>query len=74
MDLGGNKGELVYHGSIKRAANPSYRSSASPETEEGAAGADSPEMGGGAIGASTIASVDAAGTNGGTSNSSPEPG
>jgi hypothetical protein len=62
----------VYHGSIKGAANPSCGSSASPETEEGAAGTDSPGMGGGGIGASTIASVDAAGANGGASNSSPE--
>jgi hypothetical protein len=44
----------VYHGSIKGAANPSCRSSASPETEEGAAGTDSPGMGGGAIGAPLV--------------------
>ena len=73
MDLGGNNGELAYHGLSKGATNPSCGSSASPETGEGDAAPDSPEMGGGTIGASTIASVDVAGASGGASNASPEP-
>jgi hypothetical protein len=70
-DLGGKRGELVYQGSINGKANPSRRSSASPETEEGGADTDSPGTGGEATGASTIASVDATGTARGASNPSP---
>jgi hypothetical protein len=61
-DLGGKRGELEYQGSIKGKANPSCRSLASPETEEGGTDTDSPGTGGEATGASTIASVDATGT------------
>ena len=52
----------MYQGSIKGKANPSRRSSVSPETEEGGAGTDSPGTGREATGTSTIASVDATGT------------
>ena len=52
----------MYQGSIKGKANPSRRSSTSPEMEEGGAGTDSPGAGGEATGTSTIASVDATGT------------
>jgi hypothetical protein len=61
----------VYQGSINGKANLSRRSSASPETEEGGADTDSPGTGGEATGASTIASVDAAGTARGAFNPSP---
>ena len=58
-DLGGNNGELSYHGSIRGKTKPSLGSSASPETEEGATGVTSPGTEGRTTGVSTIASVDA---------------
>jgi hypothetical protein len=70
-DLGGNNGELSYHGSIRGKTKLSLGSSVSSETEEGATGVASPRTGGGATGVSTTISVDAAGTTAGVFDLSP---
>jgi hypothetical protein len=56
--LQGNRWEISYYGSTKGKTKPSLGSLASSEIEEGAMGAASPGAEGGAMEASTIASVD----------------
>ena len=73
-DLGGNNGELSYHGSIRGKTNPSLGSPNSSEKGEGATSVASPEAEGRTAEASTTASVDTVGTASGDSDLSPEPG